>query len=117
MPGYLLETVVGFIVWLLANVVYLDMVRGGRRGFRRLLAFWFGIPTTFLTLVFVRKDVQVRIEPPPDDEDALLAEIRRDRWLRAGGSRGDTEHEPDTDTDTDIDTVDRPGPHPTGDTP
>ncbi|MEQ8328839.1 MAG: hypothetical protein RH859_00095 [Longimicrobiales bacterium] len=89
MPAYLLETVVGFIVWLIANVVYLDMKRTGTRGFRRFLAFWFGAPSTSLTLLLVRPDSHPRLEPPPDDEEALLAAIRRDRECRVGPARAE----------------------------
>ena len=91
MPAYLMELVVGFIVWLVANVVYLDMVRTGTRGFRRFLAFWFGTPSTFLTLIFVREGTHRAVEPPPDDEVALLEEVRRDRRRREIGA-GDAVH-------------------------
>lgn len=95
MSGYLFEALAGFLVWLVANVVYLDMVRGGTRGFWRFLAFWFGAPTTFLTLIFVKEGSRLTVEPPPDDEDALLAEIRRDRRLRAGPESDPSEEEPE----------------------
>lgn len=91
--GYLFEALAGFLVWLVANVVYLDMVRGGTRGLRRLVAFWFGAPTTFLTLILVKEGSRFRVEPPPDDEDALLAEIRRDRRLRGGPGPHPSEEE------------------------
>ncbi len=84
LSGYWLESLVGFLVWLVANLVYLDRKRSGRRGLRRLLAFWLGIPTTWLTLLFVREGSTLLVEPPPDDEEALLAEVRRDRRLRGG---------------------------------
>jgi len=81
--GVWLEALAGFVVWLVANTVYLDMRRTGRSGFRRLLAFWLGTPTTWLTLLAVRTGVSPDPETPADDEEALLAEIRRDRRLRA----------------------------------
>lgn len=84
LSGIWLESVVSFIVWLVANVVYLDMKRSGARGIRRFFAFWLGSPTTWITLLFVREGSALRLEPPPDDEEALLAEIRRDRRLRGG---------------------------------
>jgi hypothetical protein len=41
-----LETVVAAIVWLVANVVYIDLKRKGVRGPTRFAAFWVGTPTT-----------------------------------------------------------------------
>ncbi len=93
MSDYILEAVIGFIVWSVANVVYLDMVRGGTRGFRRLVAFWMGTPTTILTLLFVRRENRVAFEPPPDDDQQLLEEIRRDRRTRALGEARETTEE------------------------
>ena len=82
--GYLLEKLVGFLVWAVANGVYLDMKRDGVHGFRRFLAFWLGTPTTWLTLLFVKEGSAARVKPPPDDEEALLARVREDRRLRRG---------------------------------
>lgn len=79
----LVKELVGLVVWLVANGVYLASVRKGEKGFRRLLAFWMGIPGTLVTLMAVREGSQPVLEPPPDDEDALLAEVRRARRLRA----------------------------------
>jgi hypothetical protein len=45
----------------------------------------------------VRERSHPRILPPPDDEDGLLAEVRRDRWLRAEGKRVEP---PGSDADT-----------------
>jgi hypothetical protein len=83
MEGFIGEFI-GALVWLVANVVYLDSRRKGTRGFRRLLAFWMGLPVTWFTLLVVKEASAPRIEPPPDDEEGLLAEVRRDRALRAG---------------------------------
>lgn len=76
------RSLVGFLVWLVANVVYLEGKRTGTRGLSRILAFWLGSPTTWLTLLFVRGGDAVPLEPPPDDEEALLEAVRRDRRLR-----------------------------------
>ncbi len=78
----LIEAAVGAVLWATANAVYFDMKRKGTRGFRRFLAFWFGIPTTWLTFFFTREEKVPQIKAPPDDEAALLAEIRRDRARR-----------------------------------
>jgi len=83
--GFLIKEIIGFIVWLVANGVYLDARRTGRRGIHRFLAFWMGLPGTLVSLILVREGSHPRIAPPPDDEDDLLAEVRRDRWLRTGG--------------------------------
>jgi len=90
-------SVVGVLVWLLANVVYADKRRRSVRGFARLVAFWLGLPVSVLTMVFVGEGSQPTLEPPPDDDDALLAEVRRDRVENIqppdGESRGDTTEE------------------------
>jgi hypothetical protein len=79
-----LRTLVWAIVWALANVMYLDLKRKGVRSFGRFAAFWVGNPTTWITYFVVRQGGQPTFEPPPDDDDALLAEVRSDRALRAG---------------------------------
>ena len=86
-----LEWVVGAIVWALANVVYVDMRRKNVRGFGRFAAFWVGFPGTFTSMWWVKEGRSARIDPPPDDEDDLLLEVRRDRDARRlEGARGDT---------------------------
>jgi len=74
--------VIGAIVWTLANVVYLDLKRKGLRGFTRFAAFWVGTPTTWVTFFVVSEGRQPTFHPPPDDDEALLAEIRADRARR-----------------------------------
>ncbi len=78
----LIEAVVGAALWAVANAVYFDMKRKGRRGFRRLLAFYFGMPATWGIFFFMPEGQAPRIEPPRDDEAGLLAEIRKDRAQR-----------------------------------
>ena len=75
----LVAAVVGLMVWVVANVVYANQVRVGKRGFRRFLAFWLGFPATFFSLLVLDEGSQPALEPPPDDEEALLREVRRDR--------------------------------------
>ena len=84
MFGLFLKALVGAILWTLANVVYYDPKRKGVRGFGRFAAFWVGTPTTWITFFCVREGRYPTFEPPPDDDGALLAEIRSDRALRAG---------------------------------
>jgi hypothetical protein len=80
-----LETAVAAIVWLVANVVYIDLKRKGVRGFTRFAAFWVGTPTTWISLFAIHEGDTPTFAPSPDDEDAvLLAEVRRDRALRGG---------------------------------
>jgi hypothetical protein len=78
-----LERAVGAIVWVLANAVYFDMKRKGVRGFSRFAAFWVGNPLTWITFFRVKEGGALQVEPPPDDEDRLLREVRVDRELRA----------------------------------
>lgn len=87
--SHFLEVLLGAIVWLVANVVYIDLKRKGIRGFTRFAAFWAGTPTTWITLFAVREGVQPTFHPPEDDEgEQLLEDIRRDRSLRAGEGEG-----------------------------
>jgi len=95
-----LREVIGAIVWAAANMVYVDMRRKGTRGFGRFAAFFAGLPTTLVALFVVREPGVPPLEPPPDDEERLLREIRVDRELRdravppggptAGEGTGDT---------------------------
>jgi membrane-bound metal-dependent hydrolase YbcI (DUF457 family) len=80
-PSFL-HSLVAATVWLIANGVYLDMRRKGAHGFGRFVAFWAGLPATVITLLAVRAPGMPPLEPPPDDEARLLAEIRVDRELR-----------------------------------
>lgn len=87
----MLESVIGALVWTIANVVYVDMKRKGAHGFGRICAFWMGLPATVVWLFAVPEGRIPALRPPPDDEEALLAEIRRDRWLRSRGDRDPAE--------------------------
>ena len=92
---YFLKLLLGALVWVVANVVYVDMKRKGIRGFTRFAAFWTGTPTTWISLFAIKEGSQRVIDPPPDDEgEALLADIRRDRALRPGDLDGVPDHEP-----------------------
>lgn len=73
------------VVWVVANVVYLDLKRKGIRGFTRFAAFWAGTPTTWITLFAVREERQPTFEGGDDDDAELLLEVRRDRALRGNG--------------------------------
>lgn len=78
---WFVKEIVGLFLWLVANAVYLGAVRRGEGGFRRLVAFWIGLPGTFVTLVAVKEGSQPVVEPPPDDDAALLEDVRRSRAL------------------------------------
>jgi len=96
LDSLLIRSVVGLVVNIVAIVVYLELARSGRRGFRRLLAFWIGFPMTFFVKLFVRPDPDLVVERrlnallPPEEEDVGVPEyvrkeiraIREDR-LRA----------------------------------
>jgi hypothetical protein len=78
-----LQAALGAIVWVVANVVYVDLKRKGLHGFTRFAAFWAGTPTTWITFFAVPEGKQPTFHAPLDDDEAeLLAEIRRDRSLR-----------------------------------
>jgi hypothetical protein len=79
-----LEGMAGAVIWALANGLYIDLRRKGKTGFSRIVLFWMGLPLTWLWLFLVREGSAPVLEEPPDDADAILAEIRRERRLRAG---------------------------------
>jgi len=80
-----LKAMITAIVWFIANVVYIDLRRKGIHGFTRFAAFWVGNPTTWISLFAVREGKAPTFDPHDDeDDDALLAEVRRDRAIRAG---------------------------------
>ena len=81
------EGIVAGIVSVLANVLYIDMKRKGRSGLSRIILFWMGNPLTWLWLFLIREGSAPEMAEPPDDAEALLAEIRRERRLSAGTSR------------------------------
>lgn len=96
-----LEPLVGAIVWIAANVIYVDLRKKGRRR-GRFISFFAGYPGTLVSMFVVREGTDPRIEPPPDDEATLLREIRADRGLRGGNERrgaleGDEREEPPVD--------------------
>lgn len=80
-----MEAVVGFILWVLANWVYVDMRRRGERGIKRFLAFWLGWPGTFVGMLSVDEKSQPTIRADDRDLRSLVQDIRRDRILRSGG--------------------------------
>lgn len=78
-----LEMLIAAIVWVVANVVYLDLKRKGIHGFTRFAAFWAGTPTTWITLFAVPDGKVPTFEPAEDlDEVSLLEAIRDDRRQR-----------------------------------
>ena len=80
---------VGSVVSVLASLMYASYRSSGKFGFGRLLSFWTGFPVT-LCIAMV-----VPARPPrrelADDEDELLAEIRRDRAQRLIAERAASE--------------------------
>ena len=75
------EGIIGSIVWILANALYIDMKRKGRSGWSRIFLFWMGNPLTWLWLFLIKEGSAPEMVEPPDDAEAILAEIRRDRRL------------------------------------
>jgi hypothetical protein len=79
-------------VWVFANVLYRDLRRKGEsKG--RVISFLVGYPGTLVSLFTVQEGEMPRIEPPPDDEERLLGEIRVDRELREDRTGGGEEPE------------------------
>jgi len=76
---------IGTLVWLAANGLYIDLKRKGRRGLARIIFFWMGIPATWLWLFLVPEGSgKAELPKPRDDYHELLDEIRKDRALGAG---------------------------------
>ena len=84
--GLFLESTVAAIMWTVANVVYYDQKRRGIHGVGRFAAFWIGNPATWITYFLVPEGSAGELEPPPDDEAALFAEVREFRKLHAGAA-------------------------------
>lgn len=84
-----MEELIGSLVWLAANWLYIDMKRKGRTGFARIFFFWMGIPATWLWLFLIPAGKKTKLPPPSDDFDAIMAEIQRDKALRPGPGGGE----------------------------
>jgi hypothetical protein len=84
-----LEEFITGVVWILANLLYIDLKRKGKAGWSRIILFWMGLPLTWLWLFLVRDGSAPELEEVPDDADAILAEIRRDRRLNPGAPEGE----------------------------
>jgi hypothetical protein len=84
-----LEEFIGGVIWILANLLYIDLKRKGKPGWSRIFLFWMGLPLPWLWLFLVREGTAPELEEVPDDTDAILAEIRRDRQLSPGPPEGE----------------------------
>jgi len=89
----MLQELIGLLVWLAANGLYIDLKRKGRRGIPRLIFFWMGTPATWLWLFLVPEGKKKKELPPREDVQALLEEIRRDKALRS--ANGDPPERPE----------------------
>ncbi len=85
----MLEELVGALVWLAANGLYIDLKRKGRPGIPRLIFFWMGTPATWLWFFLVPEGKKKAKLPPVDDAQAILEEIRKDKALRGSPERAD----------------------------
>lgn len=95
------NAILGALVWLVANVVYVDLRRKGIHSFTRFAAFWVGTPTTWISLFAVRVRPPETFSVEDDGGERLLAEIRRDRTLRPGERPMDDEEAADGPLDDD----------------
>jgi len=76
---------IGALVWLAANGLYIDLRRKGRRGLARILFFWMGMPATWVWLFLVPEGSgKAELPTARDDYQDLLEEIRKERALGAG---------------------------------
>ena len=84
----MLESLLGSLVWIVANVAYGAYVRDGERGFKRLAAFWLGFPLTLCSgfLMPRRSGLRHPMRDELEEDRALLLEIRRDRARRLSQS-------------------------------
>ncbi|MFQ5535928.1 MAG: hypothetical protein ACE5GJ_00625 [Gemmatimonadota bacterium] len=91
MNAWIIQAIVGAGVWAVANAVYADMKLNGRHGMRRFFAFLLGMPTTVALCLVLPEGRPRVVQPPADDEAALLEEIRRARALGRGGREKGTD--------------------------
>ena len=84
-----MEEFITGVIWILANLLYIDLKRKGKPGWSRIILFWMGLPLTWLWLFLVKDGSAPELKEVPDDADAILAEIRRDRRLGPGCQEGD----------------------------
>jgi hypothetical protein len=84
-----LEEFIGGVVWILANLLYIDLKRKGKSGWSRIILFWMGLPLTWLWLFMVREGSAPELEEVPDDADTILAEIRKEKQLNPGPPEGE----------------------------
>ena len=87
------EGIIGSIIWVLANALYIDQKRKGKGGWGRIILFWMGNPLTWLWLFLIKEGSAPEVVGPPDDAEAILAEIRRERRLSSGISEGVSDRE------------------------
>jgi hypothetical protein len=92
-----IRALLGFAINLIALVSYWGFARSGAKGFRRLVAFWIGMPITLILKLVLRPDPDLVLErelqgtlPPPEADigvpEYVRQEIRaiRERRLRDG---------------------------------
>ncbi len=79
-----MEEFITGVIWILANLLYIDLKRKGKPGWSRIILFWMGLPLTWLWLFLVKDGSAPELEEMPDDADAILAEIKRERQLKPG---------------------------------
>ena len=84
-----MEEFITGVIWILANLLYIDLKRKGKAGWSRIIMFWMGLPLTWLWLFLVKDGSAPELEEVPDDADAILAEIQRDKRLHPGSRDGE----------------------------
>lgn len=85
-----MEEFITGVIWILANLLYIDLKRKGKAGWSRIILFWMGLPLTWLWLFLVKDGSAPELQEVPDDADAILAEIHREKRLQPGAPEGES---------------------------
>ena len=77
----MLDGIIGILVWMAANGLYMDMRRKGKRGFARFVLFWMGFPWTLLWRHTIPEGNEPVFVPVSEDVEGMIEMVRRERAL------------------------------------